>query len=119
MKLNMMPTVNRFARKNIKLKRKAAGSYVNGRWVDGAAQTDIIIKAVIQPSNPQDLQVLPEGERRKQIVSIWTGTELKAAGDDDNIVSDVIEDGSRKYKVMHIFDRQENGYHKALAEYLP
>ena len=117
--VNMSAVVANFAVK-LTLKTTAAGSYVNGKWVEGSQNTDIVFYGVIQPTTPEDLQILPEGERRKQMKTIWTKTLLKVDGNENNKNSDIIKDSkNRIYRVVQVSDRSENGFYKAFAEYLP
>jgi len=51
----------------VTIKRRAAGSYVDGRWVEGS-ETDISMAASIQPATGAQLRYLQEGQR--------TGEEL-------------------------------------------
>lgn len=57
--------------------RWAAGSYsdTTGLFVDGASST-FTITASVQPASPQDLLHVEEGNRTKDIIVVWTETEL-------------------------------------------
>jgi len=56
----------------ITVTRRAAGSYVDGRWVQGAA-TDHAAAGNIQPLSGTELQQLPEGDRNRGPLKIYTG----------------------------------------------
>lgn len=59
-------------------RRYAAGSRgADGRWVEGTA-TDTSIVASVQPASGEELQRLPEGERTRVAIQVYTATELRA-----------------------------------------
>lgn len=55
--------------------RKEAGSFVNGKWVEGDTST-FTIQASVQPLRGDEIQLLPEGRRNSQAVRIYTDTLL-------------------------------------------
>lgn len=58
--------------------RKTAGTYVNGRYVEGDA-TSFTIKANVQPGLKfNDTQYLAEGERGRLAVRVYTASEIRA-----------------------------------------
>lgn len=119
--VNMSSVVQNFAVK-LTLKTTAAGGYsgTTGRWIEGGQNTDVIFYGVIQPTSPEDLEIMPEGERRTQMKTIWTKTLLKVDGNVNSTNSDIIKDSkNRLYRVVKLSDRSENGFYKAFAEYLP
>ena len=59
----------------VNLYRKAAGTYVNGIFVEGA-ETLIIITASIQPTTGEEMLSLPEGRRDKKTYSLFTSTDI-------------------------------------------
>jgi len=69
--------MNSLFRKTLYGKRFAAGSRVNGRWVEGAA-SDIIITASVQPTKPHDLQFLEIGRRESKTFTLYTNDQLLA-----------------------------------------
>jgi hypothetical protein len=77
-------------RKDLTVKRKTAGSYVNGFWVAGT-DTTLTIKASVQPLSGKDIELLPEGKRLAGGYKLFTNDSLKVAiegtGQDGDIVS--------------------------------
>ena len=77
-------------RKDLTVKRKTAGSYVNGFWVAGT-DTTLTIKASVQPLSGKDIELLPEGKRLAGGYKLFTNDTLKVAiegtGQDGDIVS--------------------------------
>lgn len=62
-------------RKAVTIKRKQGGGYVDGKWVEGS-DTDVVIKASIQPLTPEEMQELPEGRRSDEAFKMYTKTKL-------------------------------------------
>jgi hypothetical protein len=68
-------------RKDVAVTRQGAGSYVDGIWVKGAS-TVFNIKASVQPTKAEVLEMLPEGFRDKGSYTLFTDTELNIATTD-------------------------------------
>ena len=52
--------------------RKQSGSYVNGDWVDGSTE-ELTLKCSVQPqSRPSTVMNLPEGDRNKSLIELYT-----------------------------------------------
>ena len=66
---------NPFRNYSLTVKRKASGSFVNGRWT-GEAESDVAIKASVQPLSERELLTLPEGRRNSETYRIFCDTEL-------------------------------------------
>jgi len=89
------------------------GSYVNGRWVDGAT-TPLSFNGVVQNATPDDLKVLEEGMRTEEAIKIHTTFKLipqiKGTTNGDLIFYD-----SESWLVHNVAHRNIGGYHKAIA----
>ena len=84
-------------------KRLAAGSYVNGNWVEGAEISGTIV-ASIQPLTPQETQTLPEGERSSEFIRIYTATKLNKTNEVALTKGDKITYNGRDYEVKKVED---------------
>jgi hypothetical protein len=73
------------------------------------------LQGIVQPARPNDLQLLPEGSRLKEIISVWCGCELFAA-DGDATESDVITVDKKAYRVIKSEPWADNGYFRVFAE---
>lgn len=74
-------------RRPVTVKRRAAGQWVAGRWVDGGDAPAQTIMASVQPATLSDydtLQALPEGRRIEAMVRVYTDAVLDVAGADDS-----------------------------------
>jgi hypothetical protein len=59
------------------VKRYGQGSYLHGRWVDGA-ETTFTIKANIQPHTVKNIRdTTPEGNKSKKAIKVFTTTTLR------------------------------------------
>ncbi len=62
-------------RKDVTVIRYAQGSFINNIWVNGV-ETIFTIKASVQPSQAEVMEMLPEGYRDKGAYTLYTDTEL-------------------------------------------
>jgi len=69
--------------------RNAAGSYVNGVWVNGAP-ANISLACSVQPSTGKEILLLPEGRRTESAYTLRSVAEIKE-GDKFTIFGDVHE----------------------------
>jgi hypothetical protein len=102
---------------DITVRREAAGTRNagTGAWVPGA-ETNIPISAVVQDASPDDLLVIPEGERTEYSIKIHTVEILKTASEDGKTSADKVEYEGELYKVLKVFKRKTLGnYYKAIA----
>lgn len=65
-------------RQSVTIRRRTAGEYVDGRWIEGA-ETVLTIKASVQPAKDSDMQMLPEGRRFMSSFRLYTDTELRSS----------------------------------------
>lgn len=91
------------------VKRKAAGSYVAGRWVEGAEST-ITISGDLQTFAQEEMQELPEGRRINQTSKLYTETQLNPVIDENGTPKTngdvVLIDGAR-YEVIACYPYQK------------
>ena len=118
--LNLMPPINFFSRALTLKRPTGAGSYdANGIW-QRPTYADTPIRGAIQPITAQDIEMMPEGERRKQMVKLYTNAEIRVTGDTSQTESDLIDDNGRIYRAIGTYNRFVDGnYYKIVLEYLP
>lgn len=89
-----------------------------GRWERGSFVVDdsqtLTAVGIIQPASPEDLQLFPEGERRRGTLAIYTQTILHIT--EDPAISDEITWQGESYKVVRVDRWQEYGYCVAYAQ---
>ena len=81
--------------------RFAAGYTVNGRSVPGAP-IPFTIYAVIEPLAGRELLILPEGERSKESVKIYTDTRLQTINETGMIKADRVSWQGRQFEVRNV-----------------
>lgn len=87
-----------YFRKNYTVKRRAAGTRNQGRWVEGA-ESDIVVVASAMPLRGAELQTLPEGKRAMQAIKIYSNTELQTVDEENGVSADVLIYRSERYEV--------------------
>lgn len=70
--------------KTITVSRRAQGSYVNGRYSEASPTTFTIIGNVQPGLKWNDLQQLPEGERNRKSLRLYTSTPLRTRKEGSN-----------------------------------
>ena len=82
--------------------RSAAGSYVDGEWVEGT-ETNVSIEVNIQPLKEAELLLLPEADRGKQWWKMYSASEIRMdkQGTSGWSADEFIYQGDR-YKVMKV-----------------
>lgn len=106
------------ATQQVTIQRKNAGSRVNGRWVDGADLPPLVIVASLQPVSGQDLMHLPEGQRTKTVIKLYTNTVLYTVREAVSKVADIIVWEGKEYEVSRVWPYRIGkrfGYNKVLA----
>ena len=117
--MNLAGTIRRLARASYTVTRFAQGAYENGRFVRGAP-TQFTIRALIQPTRGQDLLRLPEGERTRELVTIYTTDELHTANAPGGAAADRVTWRGETYEVQGVERWDEiAGFWKAIAAKVP
>lgn len=94
-------------RSSFTIRRKTAGSYVNGFWVEGSEST-FVIQASVQPVTGLELQALPEARRNSQVVKFYTDTLLLTASPDGATNPDILEAFGFDFEVFEVQPWQSN-----------
>ncbi len=80
---------------SITVKRKAAGSYLNGHYVAGA-EAEYSALASVQPLSGEEIMQSPEADRKRESLKVFTTSELK--------VNDTVTRSGRDYEVQKVMD---------------
>ena len=80
--------------------RSSQGSYVDGEWVEGS-ESNVDIEANVQPFSDYQYMILPESDRTKQWVWVFTSSEIRTLkeGSGGWAADEFVWNGER-YKVM-------------------
>lgn len=86
------------------VKRYGQGSYLHGRWVDGA-ETTFTIKANIQPHTVKNLSdTTAEGNKSKKAIKVFTTTTLRMTQEGTALQSgDKISWHNELYEVSELY----------------
>jgi len=72
------------------------------------------ITAIVQPATTAEVQMLPEGNRIGEVISVWSGEELRATDGKLREPDVLVVDGVH-YRVTHLEPWPEAGYFRAFA----
>jgi len=91
------------------VKRKAAGVYTNGRWVEGV-ETTFTIQGDLQTLAQEEMQSLPEGRRINQTFKLYTETLLNPVIDENGTPKtngDIVMVDNQRYEVIAVYPYQK------------
>lgn len=87
-------------REELTLLRREPDTYVMGRPVKGAV-VEVAIEANIQPLGYRDTMMLPESDRTKEWVKVYSASAIRALLEvEDGWAADEFEWENKKFKVM-------------------
>lgn len=86
--------------------QRRTGSFVAGAWVAGSAATSTV-RANVQPASGDDLRRLPEGQRRDEVMRIYTKDAVRmttppATPGGVGEMADLIAWGGRTYEIVEV-----------------
>jgi hypothetical protein len=90
------------------------GNWVDGRWEQGIGQIFYCLASVQQP-NAALLEILPEGERNKDVRLFICNKPIYSAEDTDSKSADLIHYKGGKYKAIHVADWFAYGHFKVMG----
>lgn len=85
----------------LSVKRYAAGSWVEGRFVRGDESTTQIL-ASVQPLSPNEIVKLPEHMRNRETLKIYTGDRLFLGDEKSGKSGDIITHDGREFEVQKV-----------------
>lgn len=95
--------------------RTASGDYVDGLYIKGAEQAPFNANISIQNPTPKEVQMLPVGERTKDIKKFIASIELLIDNDRINQLADHVVYRGARYKIIKASDYQSYGYTRAFG----
>ena len=98
----------------VTLRRYAASTWAKGKATAGAA-TDTTIRGVVQPINARELDRLPEGERSRARLVLWTTTSVRTTTDVDGLPGDQVVYGGTVYDCGSLRDWSQHGQFDRVA----
>lgn len=86
----------------VEIKRGSTGTLVKGRWKKGPT-TDVVIEANVQPFQYKDIMQLPEADRTKEWIKLYSKDLIRSAKEgDDGYDADIVLWDGFEYKVMRV-----------------
>lgn len=95
---------------SFKLFRKE-GKFIKGRFEQ--VETETSLRGVIKPASPEDIEMIPEGDRVGGEIVIHTTSELKVTNNEGT--SDEIDWNNERYKLYAVLPYKDYGFYKAIA----
>lgn len=94
------------------VERTEKGKYVDGIYKQGTTST---FKTLISPQQPtpEQLEILPEGERDKDIMMFISKRKLRTTDDKAEIIADVILFDEKRYKIISLANWSTFGHNIA------
>lgn len=111
-----MTLIDNFKTDEITIKRYDTGAYNNGVYVPGAI-TEFTVNAVVMPLTGKELLNLPEAQRTKRALRVYTDIQLVTADDVNNKKADRFDHQEREYEIQKNEDwtRTDIEHYKSIA----
>ena len=94
--------------------RRRIGYWEAGRFV--SMPEDTAVTGIVEPTNGDDLEQLPEGDRVSGMMTFYTKQPVYLSRDKRQ--SDEIIWRGKTYKAQHILDWSRHGFYKVIASYV-
>lgn len=85
--------------KEIEVLRAQPGEWVNGRWQPGTTES-LLIQANVQPLKGTELQVLPESDRTKESIKVYSVEPLQTVEEVVQEEADIVVWNGKKYRAI-------------------
>jgi hypothetical protein len=94
--------------------RSQGGKFVLGRWTN--ATVDIPMWGSIQPPDPEELEMIPEGDRIVAAIAVHCTQRIYETNTNQtNGISDLVLWHGENYRVLKVYPWNDYGYWKAIA----
>lgn len=114
MVINVSEALDTDTAKPTTVERTSPGDYVGGIYQPGSPSTFKALISTQQPS-PKQLEVLPEGERSKDVKLFISNKPLRTADDKDQLPADVVISKGKRYKLIQAGDWNDYGHTTAMG----
>lgn len=96
------------------VERSIGGGYVNGIYQQNAVTTFKTLASTQQPT-PEQLQMVPEGERDNNPVLFISKKSLRTTNDTDGTIADVLIYKGKRFKIIALADWSSYGHTHAFG----
>lgn len=114
MVINVKEALDTDIAKPTTIERTSTGGYIDGIYTPGTPSTFKALISNQQPS-PKQLEVLPEGERSKDVRLFISNKPLRTADDKDEVLADVVISKGKRYKLVQAGDWNDYGHTTAMG----
>lgn len=114
MVINVSEALDTDTAKPTTVERTSPGAYVDGIYQAGSTSTFKALISTQQPS-PKQLEVLPEGERSKDVKLFISNKPLQTTDDKDQLLADVVISKGKRYKLIQAGDWNDYGHTTAMG----
>lgn len=98
----------------VTVERTSSGAYVDGIYQKGSTSTFKTLASVQQPT-PKQLEILPEGEKSKDVKLFISKKPLRTTIDDEQLIADIVIYKSVRYKIISSGDWDDYGHTMAMG----
>lgn len=104
----------------IKIIRFSPGEYIKGKWVDGSNQ-EIELEGNVQPMRGHELLTLPESDRTKDVIKVYTVESLKTLDERTKTKADLVIWNDLVYQIVKTMTYQMGvlNHTKSIAVRMP
>lgn len=96
------------------VQRPTGAFAADGTWaISGMEEIETI--GIIQPATARELELLPEGSRLGDVISVWSRDTVRGA-DGKTVEPDIIVNCGKSYRVVKVDPRSPHGYTRVFAE---
>lgn len=101
MTINVSEALDQDTCLKLRVERRSAGSYSNGVYVEGSIS---YFYSLISPQSPSAklLEMLPEGERDKDLMMFISKASLRTVDDNLGIPPDVVLFDDKRYRIVQL-----------------
>ena len=107
---SILPQINLLSGETVDRKRTSAGSYVDGRYVEGTETVTTGIHASVQSPDSKYINIiqqLPEGQRLLNWIQVFCKLDsFRTVDDRNNISADVLVYNGVEYDVLFVTHRR-------------
>jgi hypothetical protein len=114
MPINVSEAIDGETAQVVSFLRQVGGSYVNGIWVPPTSESFKSMCSVQQPT-PQQLLVIPEGERNKDIRLFISKKPLRTTDDKAGTIGDIALYAGKRFRMMWEGDWNAYGHSTMLG----
>ena len=93
-------------------------TYRLSQGVASVTHTDLPVEGCIHPGTPEMVQLLPEEERHKEFIAVYTGFPLSMGQNPGGVswtAADRILYAGKSWKLVRLRDWSQFGYYQAMA----